>query len=79
MSNPKYIHVRVTTKSRKESITPSDKKDTYLISVKEKAELGLANARVKELLVQALHCNPSHLRLVKGGTSPSKTFLLNNT
>lgn len=77
MLSTRYIHVRVQTKSRTESI--EYKNDKYFISVKEKAERGLANARVKTLLATQLQCNPKSLRLVKGSTTTSKTYLLGNT
>lgn len=76
MTETAYIQVRVTTKARAESIEYKNKK--YFVTVKEKAERGLANARVKQLLAQELQCNPQSLRLVKGGTTPSKTYLLSN-
>lgn len=76
MQESTYIHVRVTTKGRSESVTK--KNDTYHITVKEKPERGVANKRVRELLAQTLHSNPKEFRLVKGGTSPSKTYLFTN-
>jgi uncharacterized protein YggU (UPF0235/DUF167 family) len=76
MTEKIYIQVRVTTKARTESIECRNKK--YFVTVKEKAERGVANARVKQLLAHELQCNPQNLRLVKGGTTPSKTYLLSN-
>jgi uncharacterized protein YggU (UPF0235/DUF167 family) len=71
-----YIHVRVTTQAKKECV--EKKKDTYFISVKEKPKEGKANKRIKELLAETLACNQKALLLVKGGTTPSKTFLFIN-
>jgi len=76
MQESTYIHVRVTTRGRTECI--EKKNNTYYIIVKEKAERGAANKRVRELLAQTLHRTPKELRLVKGGTSPSKTYLFTN-
>jgi len=74
----KYIHVRVLTRAKKEGIT--EKKGAFHVSVKEKAERGLANKRVKELLAQAIGCSIKSLRIIKGSQSPSKTYqLLSNT
>jgi uncharacterized protein YggU (UPF0235/DUF167 family) len=73
MSEQKYIHVRVTTGSKKESVEKS--KNKYFISVKEKAKRGEANKKVKELLAKQLNCTPKQLRLIKGATTPSKTYL----
>ena len=74
MKENTYIHVRVTTKARTECIL--EKNGMYFIQVKEKAERGEANKRVRELLALAQNCKPEELRLVKGGRSPSKTYLL---
>ena len=76
MKQNMYIHVRVSTKGRSESI--EKKKYTYYITVKEKPERGAANKRVREILAQTFHGNPKEFRLVKGGTSPSKTYLFTN-
>jgi uncharacterized protein YggU (UPF0235/DUF167 family) len=73
----KYIRVRAKTKARAETIL--EERDTFYIAVKEKAERGEANARIRQVLAERLHCNPKQLRLVKGGTSPSKTYLLTLT
>jgi hypothetical protein len=40
----KYIHVKVTTRAKKESLKQKSE-DLFLISVKEKAERNLANKR----------------------------------
>lgn len=77
MHDGTYIHVRVATNARKENIQKN--KNMYHITVREKAQQGQANARVKDLLSEALHCSPKQLRLIKGATTPSKTFLLINT
>lgn len=71
-----YIHVRVTTNAKKESIQGN--KNMYRIVVKEKAQQGHANTRVKELLSETLGCSAKQLRLIKGATTPSKTYLLIN-
>lgn len=76
MEEKQYIHVRATTKARTECIL--EKNGTYHIQVKEKAERGEANKRIRELLAQTLHCTSKELHLVKGGRSPSKTYLFSN-
>lgn len=80
INNKIYIHVRVKTNTRKETIEKKDAQpnSTYIISVKEKAEKGQANRRIKELLAQTIGCNLKNLRLIKGATTPSKTYLLIN-
>lgn len=68
-----YIKVRVIPGSKKESFKKvSD--DTYRISVKEKAEMNMANNRVKELLAYNLNILPNNIRLISGHHSPSKIF-----
>ena len=71
-----YIRVRVQTGRRKESVTHEH--DLWRIAVREKAERGAANVRVRELLAHALQVPPKALRLVAGATSPAKTYLLTN-
>lgn len=46
----------------------------YKISVREKAEAGRANARIKELLARELGVPSGRVRLVKGAREPSKIF-----
>ncbi len=77
MCKKQYIHVRAKTKAKRETIEM--KKEKFFISVKEKAERGEANKKIKLLLARKMHCNLKRLRLVKGATSTSKTYLLVNT
>ena len=49
-----------------------------MVEVREKAQNGEANRRVRELLAHTLNVPIQTLRLVKGTTSPSKTYLLTN-
>ena len=74
-SERKYLHVRVLTNRKKETL--EQKNGTYYISVKEKAERGQANKRIKELLANELECIPNQFRLIKGAHSPSKTYTIN--
>jgi uncharacterized protein YggU (UPF0235/DUF167 family) len=59
--------------------TTQNKTMTFYIEVKEKAERNEANARVKQLLATELGCTSRELRLIKGATSPSKTYLQVNS
>lgn len=66
-----YIHVKVQTGSKKESI--KEKTAGYFdISVKEKAEHNLANTRVLELIALHFKIPKSHIRIINGHHSPSK-------
>ena len=65
------IKVKVKTEAKKENITKiSD--DTFLVSVKEKPEEGLANKRVIEVLREHLKVYNKKVRIVSGHHSPSK-------
>lgn len=50
----------------------------YTVEVREKAERGEANDRVRTLLAETLCVRTTDLRLTKGATSPSKLYLLTN-
>lgn len=69
----RYVRVRVTPGVRTESV--SERSGVYHIAVREKAEGGLANARVRDVLARALGLERAQVRLVKGATSPAKLFL----
>ena len=56
--------------------TTQNKTMTFYIEVKEKAQRNEANARVKQLLANELGCSSKALRLIKGATTASKTYLL---
>ena len=75
MNESTYIHVRVTVNARKDRIEESNGK--FFVTVKEKAEKGLANAKVKKLLATRIGCSSKSLRLIKGAKTSSKTYLLN--
>jgi len=71
------IRVQVKAGSRKERMMQVEE-HSYNIEVREKAERGAANKRVRQLLAEALGCSPKELRMVKGATSPRKHYLLGN-
>ncbi len=72
-----YVRVRVKAGARKERMEEVGE-GVYTIHVREKAERGLANARVRSLLAQALGVRVEDVRMVKGATSCMKLFLLGN-
>lgn len=67
-----YIKVRVKAGAKNESIKKTA--DRYDVSVREKAEGGMANARVLALLARELGVAQKKLQIVKGHRSPSKTI-----
>lgn len=66
-----YFHVKVSAGARKE-IFKKINEDHFEISVREKAERNLANARVLELLAGHLCIPTSKIRIVNGHRHPSK-------
>ncbi len=73
----RYVRVRVKAGARKERMEEVEE-GVYAVRVREKAERGLANERVRILLAQALGVRPEDLHMVKGATSCMKLFLLGN-
>lgn len=69
------MHVRVAVKSsaRRESLEET-KKNTFSITVREKAERGEANDRVRALLARHFRIPVSAIRFVSGARSTKKTF-----
>lgn len=78
MDEKNYIHVRVTTNAKKETVQKKQQ-GVFFITVKEKAKERKANKRVHELLARSLGCVPQQLRMIKGATTPSKTYLFINS
>jgi len=69
-----HIKVKVAAGSRTEQVVRKNA-DSYIVSVKEKAERNLANKRVLEIL-RELHPGKV-VRIVKGHHSPSKILEVN--
>lgn len=70
-----YIHVKVTTNAKKESVEQIDK-DHYKISVKEKAERNMANERILEIIREKIP-ETKEIRIISGHHSPSKLLSVN--
>lgn len=68
-----YVKVRATTGAKKETVRVVSA-DTLAISVKEKAERNMANARITDLVAVHYGVSPKKIRMIKGHRSPSKTF-----
>ncbi len=67
------IKVKVSVESKKDQIIKKSD-DSYLVSVKEKAERGQANQKVKEILASYFKVASKKIKLVKGGKKPGKIF-----
>lgn len=67
-----YVKVRVKAGAKNESVKKVA--DRYDISVREKAEGGMANARVLALVARELGVVQKKISIIKGQRSPSKTL-----
>jgi len=71
-----YIKVKVQAGAKKEDLKQKNK-DTYIISVKEKAERNMANKRVCALMASLFDVSVRNVRIVNGHQSPSKMLSIN--
>lgn len=72
-----YIKVKVKPGSRKETINKKGS-DSYLISVKEKAEDNMANRRVCEVVASLCEVPLKNVKIISGHHKSSKLLLINN-
>jgi len=70
-----YIHVKVSAGARRESFRKINE-DHFEISVKEKAERNMANARVLELVASYFKVPLNKTRIVNGHRHPSKLLAI---
>jgi uncharacterized protein YggU (UPF0235/DUF167 family) len=70
-----YIHVKVTAGAGEESFRKKSE-DHFEISVKEKAERNMANARVLELVALHFKVAKNKVRIVNGHRHPSKLLVV---
>jgi uncharacterized protein YggU (UPF0235/DUF167 family) len=70
-----YLHVKVTAGARKESFKQKSE-DHFEVSVREKAERNLANARVLELVAEHFRVPVHNVRIVNGHHHPSKLLVI---
>jgi len=66
-----FLKIRVKVGARKESVIKKDE-DTFLISVKEKAERNEANLRVRQIISNLYGLSIGKVQIIKGQQSPSK-------
>lgn len=67
------VKVKVIPKSKKNAVIKKSA-DSYVVSVKEKAEKGRANQAILLLLADYFHINKGLIRLIKGGKQRGKIF-----
>jgi uncharacterized protein (TIGR00251 family) len=68
-----YVRVQVRPGAKRESLIETEGK-TLTIAVKEPAERGLANARVREVLAEHFGVPLGKVRMISGHRSPRKIF-----
>ena len=68
-----FLKVKVFPNSKKEEIIKKSE-DEFEIKVKEKAEKGKANKRVKEVLAKYLNISEEKLILISGAKQRNKIF-----
>ena len=71
-----YIKVKVQAGAKREIITQKSK-NSYIISVKEKAERNLANERVCKIMSSLFNVSRKNVRIINGHQSPSKMLSIN--
>ncbi len=67
------VKVKVFPGSKTESLTRKNR-DSYVLKVRERAEGGAANHKVRQMLALYFKIPEGRLRLVKGGKQPNKIF-----
>ena len=70
-----YIHVTVTADGKKE-IFKKKSEDHFEITVKEKAERNMANARVLQIIAEHFNIPKNKVRIVNGHKHPSKLLVI---
>ncbi len=72
-NSPEYV--KVTAKAGSKTDDVAMKGDRYIVSVREPAENGRANAAVHRVLARHLGVPEKSLALVRGADKPSKLFI----
>lgn len=70
-----YIHIKVKAGVKKESFVKKTE-DSFEISVREKAERNMANARVLELVAEHFKVPINKVRIINGHHHPSKLLVV---
>jgi uncharacterized protein YggU (UPF0235/DUF167 family) len=71
-----YIKVRVQAGAKREEVKKKTK-DSYNISVREKAERNQANKRMVEIVASLFDISVNNVRIINGHQSPSKLLSIN--
>jgi len=68
-----FIKVKAFADSKQEKIIKK-KEDSFDVYIKEKAEGGIANKRIVEVLADYFNVKPGKIRMIKGAKERSKIF-----
>lgn len=71
----RHIYAKVKVGMKKEYLKEKSE-NHFEISVREKAELNMANVRVLEILANHFNIPASKIRILKGHKKPSKLFVI---
>lgn len=71
-----YIKVKVQANAKRENIRKKSS-DSYIISIKEKAERNLANKKICEIMASLFGVSTKNVRIISGHQSPSKILSIN--
>ena len=71
-----FVKVKVQAGAKREVITKKSK-DSYIISVREKAERNLANKRICEIIASLFSVSIKNVRIINGHQSPTKMLSIN--
>jgi uncharacterized protein YggU (UPF0235/DUF167 family) len=71
------IKVKVVPEAKNNEIIKKSE-DSYFVKVREKAEGGMANQKVKQILSDYFKITEGKIRLIKGGKRSSKIFEIKN-
>jgi uncharacterized protein YggU (UPF0235/DUF167 family) len=72
LQREEVFYVHATPGAKRERVARDG--NTFLVSVKEKAERNLANKRIRDIVASELDVPPARVRLLKGHRSPKKIF-----
>lgn len=71
-----FIKVKVQAGAKKEKIQKKGS-DSYIISIREKAERNMANQRIIQIISLLFNVSTKQVRIINGHQSPSKIISVN--
>ena len=71
------IRLKVHTEANRERVARIGE-DSYEVWIKEVAQKGRANERLREIVADIANVSPKTVKMLKGGKSRFKTFVINS-